>query len=176
MGQSASQIKSVMAAFAENFTRRRVPRALQEEQVAEVLIRLSPLKIKLHILVISVRGFSGGSAVENLPANAGDAGSIPGSGRSPGEGNGHPLQDSLLGNPMDRGAWWATVHGVTRSWTRLSDSHFDFQCEVYEGEGHLMTGTVLGVPGTCTGWLVCSLGWSNGLSDDSSFSGVNGPT
>ena len=119
MGQSASQIKSVMAAFAENFTRRRVPRALQEEQVAEVLIRLSPLKIKLHILVISVRGFSGGSAVENLPANAGDAGSIPGSERSPGEGNGHPLQDSLLGNPMDRGAWWATVHGVTKSQTRL---------------------------------------------------------
>ena len=70
----------------------------------------------------------------------------------------------------------ATVHGVTKSWTRLSASHFDFQCEVYEGEGHFMTGTVLGVPGTCPGWLVCSVGWSNGLRDDSSFSGVNGPT
>ena len=54
--------------------------------------------------------------VKNMPANAGDAGSIPGLGRSPGEGNGN----SLLGNPMDRGAWWATVHGVTESQIRLS--------------------------------------------------------
>ena len=52
--------------------------------------------------------------VKNLSAPAGDAGSIPGSGRSPGEGNCNPLQYSCLGNPMDRGAWWATVHGVTR--------------------------------------------------------------
>ena len=51
--------------------------------------------------------------VKNLPANAGDAGSIPGSGRSP-EGNGNSLQYSCLGNPMDRGAWWATVHEVAR--------------------------------------------------------------
>ena len=50
--------------------------------------------------------------VKNLPAYAGDLGSIPGSGRSPGEGNGNPLQYSCLENPMDRGAWWATVHGV----------------------------------------------------------------
>ena len=57
-------------------------------------------------------GFLGGSVVKNLPANAGDIGSFPGSGRSPGEGNGNPLQYSYLGNPMDRGAWWATVHGV----------------------------------------------------------------
>ena len=59
--------------------------------------------------------------VKNPPANAGDArdvGSIPGSGRSPGEGNGNPLQYSCLENPMDRGAWWATVHGVTKSQTR----------------------------------------------------------
>jgi len=48
---------------------------------------------------------------------AGDAGSIPGSGRSLGEGNGNSLQDSCLGNFMDRGAWWATVHGVAKSWT-----------------------------------------------------------
>ena len=59
------------------------------------------------------RGFSGGSLVKNLPANAGGMVSIPGSGRSPGEGNGNPLQYSCLRNPMDRGAWWATVHGVT---------------------------------------------------------------
>ena len=49
-----------------------------------------------------------------------DMGSVLGLGRSPGEGNGNPLQYSCLGNPMDRGAWWATVHGVTKSWTRLS--------------------------------------------------------
>ena len=59
-------------------------------------------------------GFPGGSVVKNLPANAGDVGSIPGSGRSPGEGNGNPLQYSCLENPMDRGAWQATVHGVAK--------------------------------------------------------------
>ena len=52
-----------------------------------------------------------GSVVKNLPANAGDSGSIPGSGISPGGGNGNPLQYSCLGNPKDRGAWWATIHG-----------------------------------------------------------------
>ena len=52
--------------------------------------------------------------IKNLPANAGDKGSIPGLGRSPGEGNGNPPQYSSLGNPMDRGAWLAIVHGVTK--------------------------------------------------------------
>ena len=52
--------------------------------------------------------------VKNPPANAGDMGSISGLGRSPGEGNGKLLQYSCLGNPMDRGAWWATVHGVAK--------------------------------------------------------------
>ena len=56
--------------------------------------------------------------------NAGDLGSIPGSGRSPGEGNGNPLQYPCLENRMDGGAWWATVHGVAKSWTRLSDFTF----------------------------------------------------
>jgi len=60
----------------------------------------------------SCYGFPGGSAVKNLPANTGDLGLIPGSGRSPGEEDGNPLQHSCLGNPMDRGAWQATVHGV----------------------------------------------------------------
>ena len=59
-------------------------------------------------------GFPGDSVVKNPPANAGDMGSIPGLGRSPREGNGNPLQYSCLGNPMDRGARWATVHGVTK--------------------------------------------------------------
>ena len=59
-------------------------------------------------------GVPGGSAVKNPPANAGDAGWIPGSGRSPGEGNGNLFQYSCLGNPMDRRAWQAAVHGVAR--------------------------------------------------------------
>ena len=54
------------------------------------------------------------SVVKNLPANVGDASSVPGLERSPGEGNGKPLQDSYLRNPMDRGTWWAINHGVTR--------------------------------------------------------------
>ena len=58
-----------------------------------------------------VFGFPGGSVVKNLPANAGDTGSIPGWGRSPGEGNGNPLQCSCLENPMDRGAWWLQSMG-----------------------------------------------------------------
>ena len=65
--------------------------------------------------------FLRGSVVKNPPANAGDpgdTGSIPGSGKSPGEGNGNPLQNSCLENPMDRGAWQATVHGVTKSRTQ----------------------------------------------------------
>ena len=53
-------------------------------------------------------GFPGASVVKNLPAKAGDVGSVPGSGRSPGEGNDNPLQYSCLGNLMDRGTWWAT--------------------------------------------------------------------
>ena len=55
------------------------------------------------------------------PANAGDAGSISGSGRSPGERNGNPFQYFCLGNPTDRGAWQALVHGVVKSWTQLND-------------------------------------------------------
>ena len=65
-----------------------------------------------------------GSVVKNPPANAGDTGdmdSIPGLGRSPGEGNGNPLQYSCLENPMDKGAWQGTVHGVAKSQTRLSN-------------------------------------------------------
>ena len=65
-------------------------------------------------------GFSSGSGVKNLPANAGVVSSVPGSGRSPGEGNGSSLQYSCLGHPMDRGAWQTIFHGVMKSGTRLS--------------------------------------------------------
>ena len=64
--------------------------------------------------IYSFMGFPGGSVVKNLPANAGDEGSIPGLRRSPGEGNGNPFQYSCLENPVDRGAWQATVHRVSR--------------------------------------------------------------
>ena len=73
------------------------------------------------LLFMLFLGFPGGSEVKASACNAGDLGSIPGSGRSPGEGNGNPLQYSWLENPMDGGPWWATVHGVVKSWTRLSD-------------------------------------------------------
>ena len=70
--------------------------------------------------------FPGGSDGKASARNAGDPGSIPGLGRSPGEGNGNPLQYSCLENSMDGGAWWATVHGVAKSRTFLSD--FTFLC------------------------------------------------
>ena len=69
----------------------------------------------------SFLGFPGGSEVKASASNAGDLGSVLGLGKSPGEGNGNPLQYSCLENSVDREAWWATVHGVTKSWTRLSD-------------------------------------------------------
>ena len=62
-------------------------------------------------------GFPGGSDVKESACNAGDPGSISGSGRSSEEKNGYPLQYSCLENSIDRGAWWATVHGVAKSWT-----------------------------------------------------------
>ena len=68
----------------------------------------------------SPAGFPGGSVVKDLPAGAGDMGLIPGWGRSPGGRNGSPLQYACLENPVDRGVWQATAHGVTKSQTRLS--------------------------------------------------------
>ena len=67
-------------------------------------------------------GFPGGSEVKASACSAGDLGSIPRSRRFPGEGNGNPLQYSCLENPIDGGAWWATVHGVAKSQTQLSNS------------------------------------------------------
>ena len=82
--------------------------------------------------------FPHGSVVKNLPANAGDAGDvglIPGSGRSPGGGNGNPLQYSCLENPMDRGAWWATAHGVTQSQACLPTHAHEKQASPSHGKG-----------------------------------------
>ena len=69
----------------------------------------------------NIQGFPGGSEVKASASNAGDPGSIPGSGRSPGEGNSNPLQYSCLENPVDGGAWQATVHGVAKSRTQLNN-------------------------------------------------------
>ena len=81
-------------------------------------------KLRVMIITIIYYGplYQVAVVVRNLPANAGDmrdAGSIPGSGRSSGEGNGSLIQYSCLENSMDKGAWWATVHSVAKSWTQL---------------------------------------------------------
>ena len=70
------------------------------------------------------QNFPGGSGGKASASNVGDRGSIPGLTRSPGEGNDNPLQYSCLENPIDRGAWWATVHGIAKSRTRLSEFTF----------------------------------------------------
>ena len=70
---------------------------------------------------ILAKKLPGGSVGKESACNVGDLGSIPGSGRSPEEGNGNPLWYSCLENSMDKGAWWAAVHGVIKSGTRLSD-------------------------------------------------------
>ena len=80
----------------------------------------------LWYLIILFGDFPGGSDGKTSACNVEDPGLIPGSGRSLGEGNGNPLQYSCLENSMDRGAWWATVHEVAKSWTRLSDFTFTF--------------------------------------------------
>ena len=78
----------------------------------------------MFAIIVDNRGFPGGSEVKASACNAGDLSSIPGSGRSPGEGNGNPLLYSCLENPMGGGAWWATVHRVAKSWTLLNDFTF----------------------------------------------------
>ena len=83
-------------------------------------------------------GLPDGSAGNESACNAGNTGLIPGLGRSPGEVNGFPLHYSCLGNSMDRGTWWATVHGVAKSQTRLSDFTYLLENKrVGGGEGNL---------------------------------------
>ena len=92
---------------------------------------------KFMIISMKIKVFPGGSVGKESSCYAedtGDMGSIPGSGRSPGEGNGNPLQYSGLENPMDRGAWQAAVHGVTKSWTRLNDFTFTFHFHALQKE------------------------------------------
>ena len=78
-------------------------------------------KLRLRAMVTENRDFPDGLAVKNMPANAGNAGSIPMLGRSCRKGNGNPFLYSCLRSPMDRGVWWATVHGVAKGWKLLSN-------------------------------------------------------
>ena len=100
-------------------------------------------------------GFSGGSDSKVSVCNAGDPGLIPGSGRSPGEGNGNPLQYSCLENPMDGGAWWAAVHGVAKSQTRLNDFTFTFHFHALEKE--------MATHSSVLAWRIPGTGKSGGL-------------
>ena len=113
----------------------------QVEQLATRALQPSPWAVG-HSLAsflssgtLPSQAFPGGSAGKESACIAGDPSSIPGSGRAPGEGNGCPLQYSCLGNHMDRGAWWATVHGMVRSWTKPSNIQFHFGLPAPPSEG-----------------------------------------
>ena len=94
--------------------------------------------------------FPGGSEVKASASSAGYLGLIPGSGRSLGEGNGNPLQYSCLENPMDGGAWWATIHRVAKSRTGLSDFTFTFfQCIYMESRRMVLMNLFAGQQWTC---------------------------
>ena len=82
---------------------------------------ISTITFYLLVILLLAVGFFGGSDGKESAYNAGDLGLIPKLGKSPGEGNGNPLHFSCLENPMDRGAWWATVHGFPKRQTWLSD-------------------------------------------------------
>ena len=89
------------------------------------------LLIACCISELGLKDFPVGSDSKASTYDAGDPGSIPGSGRAPGEGNGNPLQYSCLENPTDRGAWQAAVHRVAKSWIRLIDFTFPFHFHIY---------------------------------------------
>ena len=94
-----------------------------------VISPTSSKKEKISDTYAMPQDFPGGSDSKVSVYNAGDPGLIPGSGRSPGEGNGTPLQYYCLENPVDREAWQATVHGVTKTWTQLNEFTFTFTFE-----------------------------------------------
>ena len=92
---------------------------LHQQKEAWTLGRIICLKV--FLLDVLRKILNGGSEYKESACNVGDSASIPGVGRSPGEGNGNSLQPSCLENPMARGAWQATVHGETKRWTLLSN-------------------------------------------------------
>ena len=112
----------------------------------------------MHAQVI-LRGFPGGSDGEEPVCHAGCPGLIPQSRRSPGEENGYWLQYSCLENPMDGGAWWATIHGVTKSWTPLSDWHFHFTFRSFlhqaQPPNHAMPPPQVSIPWPLSQYISC---------------------
>ena len=127
--QRAIQVQNKRA--HTSFSLKRLIEAYNAREKNQYSVYLSKLgvscqidEVVLPILIffpLSLFGFPGGSEDKVSACKAGDLGSTPGLGRCPGEGNGNPLQYSCLENPMDRGAWGATVHRVAKSRTRLSD-------------------------------------------------------
>ena len=116
---------------------------------AAVVQNLAQLKVlfrkqQFSTAAIASASFPGGSEVKASACNAGDLGLIPVLGRSPGEGNGDPFQCSCLENPMDRGDWRATVHGVAKNLTRLSDFTFTLRDSIQQIE-QFSGGLVVGV-------------------------------
>ena len=107
--------------------------------VREARLRISAttLTASIYQSLYHISGFPGSLAGKEAACNASCIGSISELGRSPGEGNGYPLQYSGLENSMDRGAWQATAHGVAKSQTRLSDFHFPF-FTVYQLSGRVL--------------------------------------
>ena len=106
---------------------------------------------RFHWHIIALSKLPMWFSCKEFACNAGDVGSIPGLGRSPGEGNGNPLQYSCLEGPMDGGAWLAAVHGFAKSWTRLSDFTFTFTFHVHALEKEMaIHSSVLAwrIPGT----------------------------
>jgi len=95
--------------------------AKMREQGGQFLLKQLPQFIKIFVRESNYTGASLWLCSKESAYSVGNSGSIPGSGRSPREGSGNPLQYPCLEKPMDRGAWWATVHGVTKGQTRLSD-------------------------------------------------------
>ena len=132
--------------------------------------------LNCSILALTL-GFPGGSEVKASASNAGDPGPIPGSGRSPGKGNGNPLQYSCLENPMDRGAWWAAVHGA-QSQTRLK--RLSMLACIVEGNGNPLQYFCLENPRDRGAWwaTVCGVSqsrtWLKWLSSRSR-GGINFP-
>ena len=102
------------------------------------------------------QGFPGGSDGKESACSEGSLGSIPGSGRSPGEGNSNPLQDSCLENPGDRGAWWAAVHRVSQSWTLLK--RLSIHACIGEGNGNLFQYSCLENPRDRGAWWAAVYG------------------
>ena len=92
-----------------------------DSHVAKPLLKIITFDSCILMEAHGILDFPGGSVIKNIPVNAGDVGLIPGLRRSPGEGNGNPLQYSCQGNLTDRRVCWATVHGIAKSRAQLSD-------------------------------------------------------